>query len=79
MLLEPPRCHNMQPSYASACYEFLVRVRGCPRNGIFGPFARLLAGGCRAWRLLARRRHWRHSQDFSGGHSGQGSIIPGIT
>ena len=33
-----------------------IRVRGYPLNGIFGPCARLFAGGCRACRLLARRR-----------------------
>ena len=37
----------------------------------------VLAGGCWVWYLLVRRR--RHSQDCSGWHSGQGSIIPGIT
>ena len=35
---------------------------GFPLNGIFGPCACLLAGGCGAWRLLARRhRRRRHS------------------
>ena len=38
-----------------------IRVRGFPLNGIFGPCARLLAGGCGAWHLLARRRRRRHS------------------
>ena len=35
----------------------------CPPNGIFSPCARLLAGRCGAWRLLAsrRRRRCRHS------------------
>ena len=36
-----------------------IRVRGFPLNGIFGPCACLLAGGCGAWRLLARRRRRR--------------------
>ena len=36
-----------------------IRVRGFPLNGIFGPCARLLAGGCGAWHLLARRRRRR--------------------
>ena len=34
---------------------------GFPLNGIFGPCARLLARGCGAWHLLARRRRRRHS------------------
>ena len=34
---------------------------GFPLNGIFGPCACLLAGGCGAWHLLARRRRRRHS------------------
>ena len=38
-----------------------IRVRGFPLNGIFGPCACLLAGGCGAWPLLARRRR-RHSE-----------------
>ena len=41
-----------------------VRVRGSPPNGIFGPCACLLAGGCGAWRLLARRRR-RHRRAAS--------------
>ena len=36
-----------------------IRVRGFPLNGIFGPCAYLLAGGCGAWHLLARRRRRR--------------------
>ena len=35
-------------------------MRGFPLNGIFGPCARLLAGGCGARHLLARRRRRRH-------------------
>ena len=34
-------------------------MRGYPPNGIFGPCACLLAGGCGAWHLLARRRRRR--------------------
>ena len=34
-------------------------MRGVPLNGIFGPCACLLAGGCGAWPLLARRRRRR--------------------
>ena len=34
----------------------IIRVGGYPPNGIFGPLVCLLAGGCGAWRLLARRR-----------------------
>ena len=37
----------------------LIRVRGFALNGIFGPCACLLAGGCGAWHLLARRRRRR--------------------
>ncbi len=40
-------------------HNAIVRVRGNPPNGIFGPCACLLAGGCGAWRLLARRRRRR--------------------
>ena len=42
-----------------------VRVRGYPLNGIFDPCPCLLAGGCGAWRLLARRRpRHRHRRHF---------------
>ena len=51
----------------------MIRVRGVPLNGIFGPCACLLAGGCGAWRLLARRRRRRRRRRHSvpvplGGH-----------
>ena len=46
---------------------YIIRVRGFPLNGIFGPCACLLAGGCGAWRLLARRR--RASASFCAGAS----------
>jgi len=43
----------------------MIRMGGYPLNGRFCPCACLLAGGCRAWRLLARRRRRRnHSQGF---------------
>ena len=51
-------------------YSLYIRVRGYPLNGIFGPCACLLAGGCGVWWLLARRRSHRrrrrrrHSQDL---------------
>ena len=45
--------------YMYMCLFVNVRVRGDPPNGIFGPCACLLAGGCGAWRLLARRRRRR--------------------
>ena len=38
-----------------------IRVRGYPLNGIFGPCACLLAGGCGACRLFGCRRRRRHS------------------
>ena len=34
-------------------------MRGYPPHKIFGPCACLLAGGCGAWHLLARRRRRR--------------------
>ena len=45
--------------YMYICIYVYIRVRGFPLNGIFGPCACLLAGGCGAWRLLARRRRRR--------------------
>ena len=44
-----------------APYAYIYQSEGFPLNGIFGPCARLLAGGCGAWHLLARRRRRRHS------------------
>ena len=40
-------------------HVFIDQSEGFPLNGIFGPCARLLAGGCGAWHLLARRRRRR--------------------
>ena len=48
-------------TYRAVYIYMYIRVRGFPLNGIFGPCARLLAGGCGAWHLLARRRRRRHS------------------
>ena len=42
----------------------LIRVRGYPLSGIFGPCVCLLAGACGAWRLLARRRHRHHRRQL---------------
>ena len=46
------------------CLDLFLDVWTCQSegsalNGIFGPCACLLAGGCGAWRLLARRRRRR--------------------
>jgi len=38
----------------------IYQSEGFPLNGIFVPCACLLAGGCGAWHLLARRRRQRH-------------------
>ena len=49
---------NLKSNNVSLTNLTIIRVRGYPLNGIFGPCARLLAGGYGAWRLLAR--HHRH-------------------
>ena len=60
-----------QPVSGSYFTNFAIRSlspyqsEGFPLNGIFGPCARLLAGGCGARHLLARRRRRRRRRHSS--------------